>query len=203
MQVEFSNYISKKKQSVTLTTVTGLIKVSRPSVFQKILSFKKSSGMALLCACLLCFNTDIIILDQMTSSSYFHRCQVTCRFDTTSDWKNCMQSSRISMIGGGHYSINCMVSAYSITTKNTMVYMEIDRLQAQPLRNFFESYGARSFRYDSFGSEWEAASVIALSDVRECAGKEGYESMETGVSPAASSGGAQSGRGSNGAGEFI
>jgi hypothetical protein len=69
VQVEFSNYISKKKQSVTLTTVTGLIKVSRPSVFQKILSFKKSSGMALLCACLLCFNTDIIILDQMTSSS--------------------------------------------------------------------------------------------------------------------------------------
>ena len=85
-----------------------------------------------------------------------------------------------------------------------MVYMEIDRLQAQPLRNFFESYGARSFRYDSFGSEWEAASVIALSDVRKCAGKEGYELMETGVSPATTaSGGAQSGGGSNGEGEFI
>ena len=65
-------------------------------------------------------------------------------------------------------------------------------------------YGAKSFDYDSFGFEWEAASVIALSDVRKCAGKEGYELMETGVSPATTaSGGAQSGGGSNGEGEFI
>jgi hypothetical protein len=143
-----------------------------------------------------------IILDQMTSSSDFHRCHVTCRFDTTSDWKNCMQSTHISKMWSGHYSIYCMVSAYNITTKDTRVYMETDHLQEPPLRNFFESYGARSFDYDSFGSEWEAGSVIALSDVRKCAGKEEYELMETGVSPVAS--GAQSGGGGSiGSGEFI
>ena len=143
-----------------------------------------------------------IMLDQMTSSSNFRRCHVTCRFDSTDNWKNCMNSTRISKTRGGYYSINCMVGAYNTTTKDTRVYMETDRLQEKPLRIFFESLGARSFWYDSFGSEWEAGSVIALSDVRKCAGKEGYELMETGVSPVAS--GAQSGGGcSNGEGEFI
>ncbi len=145
-----------------------------------------------------------IIFDQMTSYSSFSRCHVTCRFDSTSDWKNCMQSTQISKTRGGYYSINCMVSAYNVATKATAVYMETDRLPEKPLRNFFESYGAKSFDYDSFGLEWEAASVIALSDVRKCAGKEGYELMETGVSPATTaSGGAQSGGGRNGEGEFI
>ena len=115
-----------------------------------------------------------------------------------------MQLTQISKTRGGHYSINCMVSAYNVATKATRVFMETDRLPEKPLRNFFESHGAKSFDYDSFGLEWEAASVIALSDVRKCAGKEGYELMETGVSPATTaSGGAQSGGGSNGEGEFI
>ena len=43
--------------------------------------------------------------------------------------------------------------------------------------------------------------MTALSDVRTFNGKEGFEYMETGVSHATS--GAQSGGGSNGAGDFM
>jgi hypothetical protein len=78
--------------------------------------------------------------------------------------------------------------------------METDRIQEKPLKKFFESFGARSFEHDPFGLEWEIASVVALSDVRKCADKDGYEYMESGVSAAA---GARSGEGSNGAGEFV
>ena len=142
-----------------------------------------------------------MLFDQMATSSKFRRCHVMCRFDTTQDWKNCMNSTQLSKMRGGYYSINCMVGAYNITTKDTRVYMETERIQWKPLKGFFESFGAKSFDYDSFGFEWEAASVTALSDLRKCNGKEGFEYMETGVSPAAS--GAQSGGGSNGEGEFI
>jgi hypothetical protein len=76
--------------------------------------------------------------------------------------------------------------------------METDRIQEQPLQNFFEACGARTFQYDSFGLDWEAGSMAALSDVRRCAEKEGFEYMETGVSPAAGVGG-----GINGSGEFV
>jgi hypothetical protein len=144
---------------------------------------------------------DIILIQMASSSSSFRRCHVMCRFETTQDWKNCMNSTQISKMRGGYHTINCMVGAYNITTKDTMVYMETERIQKKPLKDFFESFGAKSFDCDAFGLEWEAGSVSALSGVRMFNGKEGFELMETGISPAAS--GAQSGGGSNGAGEFI
>ena len=122
----------------------------------------------------------------MDASLRFRRCCVLCRFATTQDWKNCMNSTRISKMRGGYDSISCMVGVYNTTTKDTRVYMETDRIQEKPLRDLFEACGAKTFRCDSFGLEWEAGSVNALSDVRECSGKEGFELMETGVAPTAS-----------------
>ena len=126
-----------------------------------------------------------IILDQMTSSSYFSRCHVTCRFNTISDWKNCIQSTQISKTRGGYYSINCMVSAYNITTKDTRVYMETDRLPEQTLRYFFEDCQAELVDIRSFGLDWELQSIQMLHDVQVQGSNPGYILLQRGGPPKA------------------
>ncbi len=142
-----------------------------------------------------------IPFNQMASSAKFRRCHVTCRFNTESDWINCINSTQFSKIRGGNHSISCMVSVYNAATKDSRVYMETDRIQEQPLQDFFKECGAGSFQYDSFGLDWESASATALSDVRMCARKEGYELMERGAPPAAAS--AQSNGRNDGAGDIV
>ena len=78
--------------------------------------------------------------------------------------------------------------------------METDRLQEQALLNFMEECCAGSVAVDTFGDDWETESATALASVRGCAGKIGFRLMETGIAPAAQSGGGSS---SNGTGDFF
>jgi hypothetical protein len=136
------------------------------------------------------------------SNCLIRRCSIPCRIVSKIAADQFVNLNTFRGVDGRDYSIRKIVCAYNASTKDARIYMEIERVPEAVLYSYMDSIGIKSIRIDSFSqANWRSDSATALSDVRTCAGKEGFELMETGVSPAAS--GAQSCKGSNEAGEFI
>ena len=93
---------------------------------------------------------------------------------------SCFETER-----GCTYGISSIVSAYNDSTKDTRIYMEMDRTNEQLITDFLISCEAASVRVDSFAGGWEVGSAIALANVTECGLKNGFTLMKSGEEPKA------------------
>ena len=93
---------------------------------------------------------------------------------------SCFETER-----GCTYDISCIVSAYNDSSKDTRIYMEMDRANEQSIIDFLISCNAASVSLDSFAGDWELGSAMALANVTECGSRNGFTLMKSGELPKA------------------
>ena len=78
---------------------------------------------------------------------------------------------------GEYYAIDCMVGSYNVATMDAILYMETDRLEEKVLLDFLDACSAKSVNCNFLDKD---SGMFVLSGIRDCTGKDGFKTMETG-----------------------